>query len=436
MHANKGKIGQVLQAINIIPLLAFGAVTLLMCYHGFSATMQGEIRQELQYVARNINTILEVAYPGDYTLVGENALRLYKGGTDITASYDLVDRVKADTDLEITLFFQDTRILTTICNVDGTRIVGTGAPDVVIADVLLRGEDRFYSNVLINGSNYFSYYMPVKNSDGTTVGMIFVGKPTQEVDAAVMQSLYPLIIITVLTIIVISFFLNRYTKKFADALYRIREFLAEIATGNLTAELDASVTGRGDEFGDIGRSAAAMQSSLRSLVERDALTELFNRRSANRKLKQLTQKSENRQTPFCLAIGDIDFFKKVNDTYGHECGDLVLKNVAAKLRSHMRSNGFAARWGGEEFLLVFDHMDVVQAHEKLEHLLEDIRPMESYYEGHTIKVTMTFGLTAGDTTDITELLRLADNKLYQGKAAGRNCIVWEAPAAAKEARST
>lgn len=428
MRSDKGKIGQVLQTINIIPLLAFGAVTLLMCYHGFSATMHSEVQQELQYVARNVNTIMDAAYPGDYVLKGEDNFRLYKGSKDITADYNLVDRIKADTDLEITVFYRDTRILTTICNSDGARIVGTGAPDIVISDVLLRGEDKFYNKVLINGSEYFSYYMPLKNSDGAVAGMIFVGKPTKEVDAAVLQSLYPLIITTFLTMALISFFLFCYTRKLVNVLERIREFLAAVATGNLTAELDASVIGRGDEFGDIGRSAVAMQLSLRNLVEQDALTELFNRRSADRRLRQIIQKSESQQTPFCLAIGDIDFFKKVNDTYGHDCGDLVLKNVAAKLREHMRAGGFAARWGGEEFLLVFDRMDMAQAHRVLTRLLEDIRSMESHYEDQIVKVTMTFGLTAGDTTDITELLRIADDKLYKGKADGRNRIICELPA--------
>ena len=182
---NRGKIGQVLQIINIIPLLAFCAITVLLSYQWFSRTMYSEVRRELQYVARNINTLMETAYPGDYRLEGESSFKLYKGDTDITNAYKLVDRIKSDTDLEITLFYQDTRILTTLYNTSGARIVGTGAPDTIIEDVLKGGEDRFYSNVLINGSNYFSYYMPIHNSDGTAAGMLFVGKPTKDVESLV-----------------------------------------------------------------------------------------------------------------------------------------------------------------------------------------------------------------------------------------------------------
>lgn len=428
MHSeNKGKIGQVLQMINIIPLLAFCAITVLLSYQWFSRAMHSEVRRELQYVARNINTLMETAYPGDYRLEGENALKLYKGETEITNAHQLVDRIKSDTDLEITLFYQDTRILTTLYNKSGARIIGTGAPETVIEDVLKGGEDRFYSNVLINGSNYFSYYMPIHNSDGTAVGMLFVGKPTADVDAAVQQSLYPLILTTICTTIAISLFLFFYTRKLTAALHYIRNFLSDVATGNLSAELDSAVAGRGDEFGDIGRSAVAMQRSLRTMVDQDSLTELYNRRCADRKLKQVIQKHEAQGTPFCLAIGDIDFFKKVNDTYGHDCGDMVLKNVSAKLKSHLYSNGFVARWGGEEFLLVFERTETEDAYKLLEQLLNDIRAMENIYENHTIQVTMTFGLTAGDTTDIVQLLRQADNRLYYGKTHGRNQIVRALP---------
>ena len=160
------------------------------------------------------------------------------------------------------------------------------------------------------------------------------------------------------------------------------------------------------------------------MVDQDALTELYNRRCADRKLKQVIRKYETQGTPFCLAIGDIDFFKKVNDSYGHDCGDMILKNISVKLKTHLYANGFVARWGGEEFLLVFERTEINDAYKILTALLNDIRTMESTYENHIIQVTMTFGLTAGDTTDLVQLLRQADDRLYYGKTHGRNQIVW------------
>lgn len=424
MHSkHKGKISQVLLAINIIPMLFFSIAIMLLCSYWFTGAMYEEVEQEMKSVACGMELLLETAYPGDYTLVGEGSYQLYKGEHDITRNYSLLDQLKAETNMEITLFYQDTRILTTICGPDNTRIVGSGAPEQVVEEVLHGNEPKFYDSALINGASYFSYYMPIHNSDGSTVGMLFVGKPSQEVNDSIQGSIYPLVIANLLAIAVTAFLLFCYTRKIVNALLHVRSFLADVATGNLVATLDPAITSRNDEFGDIGRSAVAMQTSLRTLVEQDSLTGLYNRRSANRRLKQIIEKYKTQQSPFCLAIGDIDFFKKVNDTYGHDCGDAVLKNVADTLHRHMRTCGFVARWGGEEFLLVFDRMELEQAHARLEVLLHDIRAMDNKYDDHVIKVTMTFGLTAGDTADLQQLLRLADEKLYVGKTSGRNCII-------------
>lgn len=419
----KGKIPIILQALSIIPLLFLGIILMLLASHQFTSAMYEQVEEELQNVAQNVNTLFELVYPGDYKLTGENAYELYKGEHHITSDYNLIDRVKEDTGLDITLFYQDTRILTTIYSSSDTRIIGSGAPSVVINDVLNKGEAHFYTKTIINGSDYFSYYMPLYNSDGSIVGMLFVGKPSQKVDESIQRSIYPLIIADILVMLIISAGISAYTKNFSAALLKIHSFLSDVSTGNLNACLDNSVLNRNDELGDIGRSALSMQRSLRHMVEQDTLTELFNRRSADRKLHQILDKASKQKLPFSLAIGDIDFFKQVNDTYGHECGDMVLKQVANILREHMNSLGFAARWGGEEFLLIFDHMNAHEAHESLKDLLENIRNLEVAYNGETIHVTMTFGIADGDTTNIQQLLKTADDRLYQGKSGGRNQIV-------------
>lgn len=419
----KGKIAHTLLIINTIPLIFLGLLTVLLSYHWFSMAMLGEVETELSSAAANIEHMLEVAYPGDYVLKGEIAYRLYKGEHDLTNDYSLVEQIKEDTGFEVTLFYQDTRILTTIRNSDGVRIVGTGAPEVVKESVLQKGEPHFYDNTFIGGTGYFCYYAPLYNSDGSIVGMIFLGKPRKNVDAAIYKAVYPLLFVDLLAALIIAVINFRYNKKFVSALLKIHSFLSEVSKGNLSASLDASVLSRNDELSEIGYSAIHMQHSISTMVEQDALTKLFNRRFANRKLKQIHTHSQEHGTPFCVAIGDIDFFKKVNDTYGHECGDMVLKAVSDCLKAHMYSRGFAARWGGEEFLLVYEYADLETARENLELLANEIRAIKCEFEGQTISVTMTFGLTAGNTEDITLILRDADNKLYEGKAGGRNRIV-------------
>ncbi len=419
----KGKISTVLQVISIVPLLIFGLVLMGIAYRQFTTTMYEEIEIEMRNNARNLQTLLDVSCPGDYRLVGTDSLSLYKGPYNITSSNFILDKVKEDTSMDVTLFYQDTRILTTIRNSQGVRIVGSPAPDIVLEQVLNGNEDHLYTNTLVNNKRYFSYYSPLHNSDGSTVGMLFVGKPSDVINDKIMQSIYPLLIADFCVMIVIALFIFLYTHGFGTSLLKIRTFLGEISTGNLNASLDGSVLLRNDEFGDIGRSALSMQSSLRHMVEQDTLTELFNRRSANRKLQQVISRSETSEMPFCLAIGDIDFFKKINDTYGHDCGDVVLKEVAKTLRKHMRTNGFVARWGGEEFLLVFDHSNTETAYNSLCDLLDSVRALRIPYGEHIIQLTMTFGLSSCDNKDVEVLFKQADDKLYDGKSGGRNRVV-------------
>lgn len=420
-----GKIAYVLQSVSIIPLLIFGIVVLLLGTQIFTKAMYNEVETELRNVCRNLTTAIDALYPGDYELVeeGNNDYRLYKGSHDLTNDYTLIDRVNMNTDLDITLFYRDTRVLTTILNRDGDRIVGTGAGSTVIEDVFDTGEAKFYTNILVFNTSYFSYYAPLINSDGTVAGMLFVGKPTAEVDASVRASIYPLVIADLIFMVVVSFFIFLYTRRFTSALLQIRSFLKEVSVGNMDASLPAEVLRRNDELSEIARSAQNMQRSLHNLVEQDALTSLANRRSGDQHLRQLVKNAAADGTKFCIALGDIDNFKRVNDTYGHDCGDLVLKLVADIFRRRMRGNGLAARWGGEEFLLIFENMNISQAKLLLKEILDDIRSAECKYDDVSVCVTMTFGLAQGDTENVTELLRTADQRLYRGKNSGKNQIV-------------
>lgn len=420
---NKGRLLYHMLMISILPLCLLGLVILVLGSYLFTQTMYDEISHELECVALNTETLFDTAFPGDYELAGETAFRLYKGGADITNDYHIIDKVKADTGMEITLFYQDTRILTTISSSDGNLIVGTGASERIRSEVLAAGEAHFYDNAEVNGEAYFAYYMPLRNADGSVAGMLFVGKPRAEIDSAIRESVYPLIIAVIVTIIIMAICIFQYSKSIASALIKIRNFLSETASGDLNAELNPAVTRRNDELGQIGHSILTMQRALRTMVETDTLTELFNRRSGHRRLKQIMAKAAYTGRPYSVSIGDIDLFKRVNDTYGHDCGDMVLKAVADTLRNHMRAHGFAARWGGEEFLLVFDNMTLEEAEASLNDLLSEIRSLEVPYNDQTVRLTMTFGVTYGENIDEKDLLCRADSLLYEGKNSGRDKVV-------------
>ena len=195
--------------------------------------------------------------------------------------------------------------------------------------------------------------------------------------------------------------------------------MKELAANNLSASLDESVSHRGDELGVMGRFMITLQNALKKLIERDVLTGLYNRRSAEKKIDEI----ENGCRTYCVSIGDIDHFKKFNDTFGHECGDVVLREVAHLLNDQMKGKGFVARWGGEEFLLVYENADIDSAYVALLDIREALHVKDVEYNGEIHKVTMTFGVEEKQQgVPINQLIRAADDKLYEGKQSGRDRV--------------
>jgi diguanylate cyclase (GGDEF)-like protein len=163
---------------------------------------------------------------------------------------------------------------------------------------------------------------------------------------------------------------------------------------------------------------------LEKLANTDALTGLYNRRKGLDYIESVLKKSGS-NGGFSLCICDIDFFKKVNDHYGHDCGDEVLKSIAQIFIDEMKGKDFVARWGGEEFLLLFPGSNGDKAYAKLEHIRQKIKEMKIKHGEEEINVTMTFGLAEYDYSgNFENTLKEADHKLYQGKESGRDKIVY------------
>lgn len=162
---------------------------------------------------------------------------------------------------------------------------------------------------------------------------------------------------------------------------------------------------------------------LVSQANTDALTGLYNRRKARSYLEKL-MKSPGRDG-ISLCICDIDFFKRVNDTYGHDVGDIVLKEISRTMKKSLADQSFIARWGGEEFLIVFPSCNGDEAYMHLNNLKNKIKALTFTVGEVTFSITMTFGLAEFDfQSDIDTLIKEADEKLYMGKENGRDQIVF------------
>ncbi|MBA3007656.1 MAG: GGDEF domain-containing protein [Proteobacteria bacterium] len=166
----------------------------------------------------------------------------------------------------------------------------------------------------------------------------------------------------------------------------------------------------------------------RKLVEKnmqDGLTGIYNRRFLDAKLQEEFSRHKRYNRPFSLIMCDIDLFKNVNDTYGHQCGDVVIKHIASLMGSMMRDTDFLARYGGEEFCCLLPEADFEVACSLAERLRQAIEQKEVTFDGQTLNITVSFGVAyMYDEVEHAEaLLQMADDALYAAKKSGRNRVV-------------
>ncbi len=410
-------------AMTLLPLIVCGIVMMTVCSRSVRDSMTVEAKDNLKNVALSVLAAYDHAYPGEYDakLDGE-AIRLYKGDALISEEYDMIDSIAEKSSLEISIFYYDTRLITTLRDASEERMIKSVASEKLVDEVFRNKMSKFYDNVDIGGGKYYAYYEPIISAfSGECVGMIGVAKPVDELRSNINRSVNTNLVVMVLAIAITSVFIMMFANNLVRVVKFMLDFMKKLADNKLDAKLDARVVQREDELGEMGRNLNSLQIALRRLIERDVLTGLFNRRSAEKRIDQI----EESGVKYCVAIGDIDHFKKFNDTFGHECGDVVLREVAHLLNAGMNGrDGFVARWGGEEFLLVYENCDIEKARGALMEIRQALHDKDVEYNGQIHKVTMTFGAAEKEPgIAINHLIRKADDKLYEGKQGGRDRVI-------------
>ncbi len=418
----------------VVPVLLLGLVIIFFCYFRFTSTIYDEARENMENIAKEVVLAYDNVYPGDYNLQKNegDTYDLYKGETEITRKYDIIDSLKDATGADISLLYLDLRIHTTLATADGVRLAGISVNPATAETVLNEGKEAFYRNIPIMDSKYLVLYLPISNSHGTVIGMVEIAKSQTSLNVSVLKAVWPILLLIILGMGLAALVAYRSTKNITDDIKDLQQYLNKVAGGALSVELDTRLLRRDDEIGEISKSSVAMQKAIRGFIGTDPLTKLYNRRYVMEALLKIQERSSSTGLPFCLAIADIDFFKKVNDTYGHNAGDDVLKAIAGILKEEMAGKGFAARWGGEEFILVFDKMNSDAAEPHLWKALERIRGTVVESEGFEIRVTMTFGISEGTQGTIEDMVAVSDEKLYYGKQHGRNQVVNLLPESVEE----
>ncbi|MDD3852837.1 MAG: diguanylate cyclase [Syntrophomonadaceae bacterium] len=180
----------------------------------------------------------------------------------------------------------------------------------------------------------------------------------------------------------------------------------------------------------IGARILELQQSLQEALElqryqaqHDPLTGILNHGEILRILEQELERSCRQNSDLAIIMGDLDHFKKVNDTYGHVAGDAVLVEVAQRIKNNIRLYDAAGRYGGEEFLLVLPGCSEEEALQIGRRILNNIEQQAIKFQDNNIAVTISLGLTCfktGEQTNVSSLVQQADNALYKAKQNGRN----------------
>ena len=221
----------------------------------------------------------------------------------------------------------------------------------------------------------------------------------------------------------------------ADGSVQLVDLNSTNGTFNNGDKIDVSTLHDGDKI-QIG-SATILKFSLQDSIEeamtknlyesatRDGLTHIYNKKYFIDTLKKEFAYCVRHEVPLSLMIMDVDHFKRINDTYGHQVGDSVLTWLAAKINDAIRAEDVFARYGGEEFVLLLREVPEEKCFILAERLRRLVESTEFVYEGHAIRVTVSIGiaiLTDEEFKDPDGFIAAADRRLYRAKQAGRNRV--------------
>lgn len=252
--------------IALLPVCFLGIGIFILAADRIANGIYDESYAGMQAAAQAVRDIFEVGNPGDYYM-DENG-DLWKGETlNITKAVEIVDHIKNETGMDVTVFWDDMRILTSITNDAGERQVNTKASDMVVQKVLRKGEYYFDRNVEILGTEYVVCYAPFyQNGTQEPVGMVFLGKPREQVTKIINEIRLQMLGAIALVLVVTGIIVTVLIKRIVDGLLKSMGLLKQIADGDLAVQVDDSLLKRSDEIGMLGKEILQLQGKFQAIV--------------------------------------------------------------------------------------------------------------------------------------------------------------------------
>ena len=248
----------------IIPVLVMGIVAILISNTVVKNKLLDDAKQKLKATS---NAVL-AAYDqnaGDYFVNATGDV--WKGAYNVSLSTPFIDDIAAKTGIEVTFFYNDTRLVTSLKDADGKRILGSKAGDFLVENVLQDGNEVFTNRVLVDGTFYFGYYVPVhQNNSDEIIGMVFAGMPVKEIYASLnlITMIFTVAIVVILVIAVIGCLL--VSRGIAKSIRNSMDVVKQISEGNLNVEIEQSMLDRKDEAGALSCNTQTLIDNLSAMI--------------------------------------------------------------------------------------------------------------------------------------------------------------------------
>lgn len=246
----------------VLPLTLFGLVSTGIYYNRQKDMAYALISQELRSLAYNVTDQYDLFAEGNYSY---EAGRFQKGEKELTENYELIDKIKSQTDVNVTIFWKNIRVLTTLLDDNENRIIGTSLSDN-IAEKVLHGEEYFNSDMKIANSKYCGYYIPLTQQNDEVVGIVFTGKAKTEVDNQVNKNVMQLAVIVTCILLVAMLIAIVFTRRLMNGLLQAIEGLDGVANNKLTFIIKEKLLKRNDEIGKISKSVYKLIDSLKNMI--------------------------------------------------------------------------------------------------------------------------------------------------------------------------
>ncbi len=274
-------------------------------------------------------------------------------------------------------------------------------PDLILLDITMAGMDGYETCKTIKADKKFSH-----------IPIIFITSLTETKD-----------IIKGLSLGAVDYIAKPFEKQ--EIMHRVHN---QLVFRKSFIERQTMI----EELKDLSEKKDLLINELMELKEQlevssktDPLTNLLNRRGAIELIENEISRFHQTNTPFSIILCDIDHFKHVNDTHGHDAGDFILEKMGDIFKSGRRKHDVVARWGGEEFLVLLPETEIEDGKSMAEKFRKEIETVELEHKGYEIPITMSFGVSQyGRGSDsLDSCLKIADENLYEAKDSGRNLVI-------------